>query len=828
MGIKLTFLEAATELSSNYLNFLRRIIGESEFSKEIVKDIVTFFRNREFSEDFINFLYEHNCKIVVELNKEEKSLLNSSVEDIQKVTPIISEVYRNAISNSGIYAILLEALIIKTFPKIFSDISRAKAYGEKIKKIFNDNLSSVDESLKKIFMALHKPPLFLGIDLQKINLSDLYNYMSDYGFDEEIFRTVHQMLIDSFVKREEEHILKLLASMEIIDYSDLKNFPFNEFFKPSVKTLTKLAKMVSSKAAQKEKVLKEKDRDLDRMTQKVRGETSKILESSLQELKNILTKGNMQDVGAIVTSARETILELLGKIKLLMKSVKQYKEKMIELGGTIEENRRLQSITPEELSKYFPNPPEWEIEKLVTEYWKSDKYLSVVEPKVLKQLQRYIQKEYRKNPELLKIYEEEGRNVFQPMPEEIVKNYIGVFKDLLEPIYVIKRLSDLIIVWPPELDPSNPKSYVNAKDMLHLVGIDLIPSGQFYRFAKRGRVVPHINVDIIKKEKELSQIIRKNFSSVVSVLVYDVRGSTFMSHKLNNAEKQRRILTKFHSVVFKAAKKSGGFLLKETGDGGIIWFGANSKELYNDIYKGVFTDTGKFIRSSTALEEEFVLFKHPESGKEAVGSAINIIKSAEEFVKNNYLNYREWFGDVVQKEVFHDGMTYALLPPQFKTLFKLGIGISSGYPGRDMVFTPNAFGDPDLTGLLINEATVFSTGRSPERSVVLMDHPTMINMLLNVERFFISGKIEEKFSEEDVVNKLLQILKMSGEERIYFLDGYRVRRVGVYFVDREKKEQQLILEPVDIEFEINEEGDLVSDNGRIKFLYQVIPDEGKT
>ncbi|MCD6399834.1 hypothetical protein J7L85_03485, partial [candidate division WOR-3 bacterium] len=206
MGIKLTFLEAATELSSNYLNFLRRIIGESEFSKEIVKDIVTFFRNREFSEDFINFLYEHNCKIVVELNKEEKSLLNSSVEDIQKVTPIISEVYRNAISNSGIYAILLEALIIKTFPKIFSDISRAKAYGEKIKKIFNDNLSSVDESLKKIFMALHKPPLFLGIDLQKINLSDLYNYMSDYGFDEEIFRTVHQMLIDSFVKREEEHI----------------------------------------------------------------------------------------------------------------------------------------------------------------------------------------------------------------------------------------------------------------------------------------------------------------------------------------------------------------------------------------------------------------------------------------------------------------------------------------------------------------------------------------------------------------------------------------------------------------------------------------------
>lgn len=104
----------------------------------------------------------------------------------------------------------------------------------------------------------------------------------------------------------------------------------------------------------------------------------------------------------------------------------------------------------------------------------------------------------------------------------------------------------------------------------------------------------------------------------------------------------------------------------------------------------------------------------------------------------------------------------------------------------------------------------------------------MINMLLNVERFFISGKIEEKFSEEDVVNKLLQILKMSGEERIYFLDGYRVRRVGVYFVDREKKEQQLILEPVDIEFEINEEGDLVSDNGRIKFLYQVIPDEGKT
>lgn len=38
-----------------------------------------------------------------------------------------------------------------------------------------------------------------------------------------------------------------------------------------------------------------------------------------------------------------------------------------------------------------------------------------------------------------------------------------------------------------------------------------------------------------------------------------------------------------------------------------------------------------------------------------------------------------------------------LLPPEFKALFRLGIGIASGKPGKDVVFTPNSFGDPDLT-----------------------------------------------------------------------------------------------------------------------------------
>ena len=825
MRVKLAEIESSSELFSRYLISIKRTIGRSEVLEGVRTNLQKFFQNRAFPSDFLEFLNQHEVIIFIDFNEEERYRIGRDITNPEEVSLFLGEVYSNIKNSSPVFLPIFEALIIRIFPTIFSTARESEGFGRRIKKVFDDLSSSIPENERKFLDHLHKGPYLLGINLRSLSLGDLEQFYHRYGFTTDAFKEMHETLMESFRAREEEHLLKLLESSEITDYADLRNFPFKDFLYPSEKALNRFAKMVSSKAASKEKILKQQDRELDMLSRKVREETQKILEKTMKELQNILDINARGDLSKAIEGSQIAIIDLLKRIKFHMRIFKDYLEKMEEMGKRIEENRGLQSMNPEKLMEFLPPHPEWEIEKVVREYWRAEKYFDVIEPKVLKIVQKNLTREAKRDPDIFEPLLDESRKGIYVDPDMAVGNYHLIMRSILEPIYIYKILGDIVYIWPPKVDPRNPKSYVDATDAIHLTGIELLPNGKFYRFSRKGKVAPSVNVSLLERQKEIGGILTRNFASLVTVLVYDVRGSTFMSHKLHDAEKQRSILNKFHYVVFDTARKGGGFLLKETGDGGIIWYGGNSQELFREIYKTFWSEKEYRIRFSTAVEEEFNLLKDPSSGLKAVGSAVRIVNAAEEFVKTNYMHYREWFGELAEKEVLHEGITYALLPPEFKTLFRLGIGIASGRPGKDVVFTPNSFGDPDLTGLLVNEATVFSTGRSPERSVILIDHPTLMNIILNSERFSLTGKYGERLEDEEVIDKLLSILRMRGGEKTYFMEGYRIKRAGIYFMDEEDKSKQLFLEIAEIEFDIKEDGDFVSDRGRIKLIYQVIPEE---
>jgi len=54
----------------------------------------------------------------------------------------------------------------------------------------------------------------------------------------------------------------------------------------------------------------------------------------------------------------------------------------------------------------------------------------------------------------------------------------------------------------------------------------------------------------------------------------------------------------------------------------------------------------------------------------------------------------------------------------------------------------------------------------------LIDHPTLLNIILNSERFSLTGKYGERLENEEVIDKLLSILRMRGGEKTYFMEGY--------------------------------------------------------
>jgi hypothetical protein len=195
-----------------------------------------------------------------------------------------------------------------------------------------------------------------------------------------------------------------------------------------------------------------------------------------------------------------------------------------------------------------------------------------------------------------------------------------------------------------------------------------------------------------------------------------------------------------------------------------------------------------------------------------------MVLRAEEFVRANFVHYREWFADVAERTLELDGITYALLPPEFKSLFRIGVGIASGVPDRDLIFATNSYGDPDLVGPILSDAHLYSRERQPGRSVVICDLPTLINLILNVESY----EYPTKENEFEKYSKALKELRRTTHG--YLLSDLKLSVLpkGVHILGELNKNKAIVDARID-EFAIDEQGNIYEDDKkRIKMLYEIL------
>ncbi|RKX71757.1 hypothetical protein DRP53_00275 [candidate division WOR-3 bacterium] len=390
---------------------------------------------------------------------------------------------------------------------------------------------------------------------------------------------------------------------------------------------------------------------------------------------------------------------------------------------------------------------------------------------------------------ILREYERKGMLGTTLDTDLIMENYLGFIRKVFLPVMIGELLKELVLVWP----------YGDrTKDFGYFAGIHLKPKSECPK-----RLVHFIN----------------SLRKTISVLTYDIRGSTYMGTRLRNAEKEWKIKYKFSQIMSGIARRFGGFLLKDTGDGGVVWFGANSKETYDRSYIESIASKGIKIRQSIFSGREFELHPSADAGLRAVQCGLEMVKAAEEFIKVNFIHYRDWFGEVSKREVKVEGVTYALLPPEFRSLFRIGVGIASGRPGRDIFFSVNSYGDPDVVGPLLAESNLYSMGRDPNRSVVIIDSSTLINLLLNSPSFYYDGVSEgppESIAEE--------VGKQRGVVRDYLFPDYhfRVIKLGVHLLEEADK-----LKALDFGYRgkihVDDEGNFYDqNNSMINLLFEVV------
>lgn len=821
-------LEIATVLGSTFLLSLEEGVGERESYEVSRMTLSTYLELRALDATILDFFREQRNKVMIELNKKERAYLRDMYPRLaeNKVSEsdkkFLESLTKNTLNRGNYYFTILLSFILKDYPReLISGMRNSLRIGKRFSKLIK-RISS-GRKLDNLTEVLLKDPLPVGFPNTSITLEHLKSFLTPYGFTPSLFSSIHEILIGNFTERESNDIIPLFKNTDISNMDDLRNFPFDEFFRPNDKTLLKLAKIASGKASRVKQRLIQEDRELDIKDSKVREETHQLLQKNISQLQSLIDvkKSELQE---ILNETWEHITALEKVLKLHIRHVQRQKHSYGALKAAIDENSALLNISIEDLKTLLPPPPPWGIEKLVRQFWHELPYLTIIDPSSEKEIISLIRKEEKitDEKEIFSPIQHQDKRKFYPDIERVIRNYNRVFEDILEPLFIREIISQMIEIWPPTVNFDNPKSRIIATQKIHLAGLDSLPKGHFYRFSRKGKIEPTVDKEALLEREHLSTTLRKQFSTLVSVLIYDIRGSSFMSHRLRNAEKERAILTKFQSTMLDAARRGSSFILKDTGDGGILWFGANSKKLRRNIYNYLESESGTTLRYSTALPDEFKLSSHPNSAEMAIVTALHLVQTAEEFVKENYMKYRDWFEEVTEKEVFHDGITYALLPPKFKSLFRLGIGIASGQPSKDIVFTPNAFGDPDLTGILVDESALFSSGRSPERSVILVDHYTLINLLLNSDKYFLTSPLTKEDSEETILDRLLTILKWEKSGQEFIFEDFTISAIGLYYTDRKEKDKCIEFNiPDNLCLNFNDKEELMCGSDRIKILYEV-------
>ncbi len=287
--------------------------------------------------------------------------------------------------------------------------------------------------------------------------------------------------------------------------------------------------------------------------------------------------------------------------------------------------------------------------------------------------------------------------------DSICKAYQMTLNEVLLPLLICFVMEELIEYYP------KLSGITSAEEIRYLA--EETVSGNVPTIEKELKTV-------IVKEK-VNPLVIDQYRKLVSVLVYDIRGSTFMGTKLRDAKIESEIRNYFQEAMLAVVAKFGGLPVKDTGDGGIVLFSANNHDLSR--------------RVTTTIE--------PGEVMPAIRCGMQMVHASQNFVQDNIKRYKDWFREVEERNINFEGANYATLPPSYQSIFQIGVGIASGSYPREVYLDQNAYAEYDLTGMLVREANFYSKVKAKSKSTVICDDASVYNMLLNVNKFsFISDR----------------------------------------------------------------------------------------
>jgi class 3 adenylate cyclase len=657
--------------------------------------------------------------------------------------------------------------------------------------------------------------------LSELTLKDIEADVLAYGLSLSLFEKIAGLLQLGIEDQLEERLLRSWKARKIRSKSDLRTANRLPVYSISSDAVQKLRHLVMEKANARRVEITEKLRNLEQEWSEKRESFEETVARISHQTRKVLDRNE-----------RESLKGSVDKLEQIVDCVSVEMSEIEEKRGQLEHELKvvcsLQDLTDRELSSLVLREEKGSLERYFYSYgFLRGKYGNTLErlpERYMDQLPRTIKEELAllrstSSPSYEPLSKLETKHLWKKEYDvaEVLSRWRNLCSDVLEPLVVEKCLEESTRLYPPvirERTLSKP----------HLEEARFV--GEEIYFKNRLYVLEEREIGAERKEERetegLRELIVDNFREVVSVLIYDIRGSTFMGNRLNDAGKESDIRGNFNRHMLKVARSHGAFPVKDTGDGGILFFSANSAQL-----------ASKFSQVEGAEKfGDYRLVASAESARKALECAKDMIQAAFTFVEENLEKYQDWFADVRKESLRYAGTTYAQLPPEYKRIFKVGVGVASGKPGIDMHFGLNAFGSPDITGGLVREANFYSQARSTERSIILCDSTTLLSFLLSADEFEPEGpqpvrthSLEKESSRDLLLDTMMNYANLKRRRRGYEFGrlGMYIERVGSQMLTGGEIESSFSLSHSGVE--ITKTGEFLDERERkVKVLYQVIPD----
>jgi class 3 adenylate cyclase len=636
-------------------------------------------------------------------------------------------------------------------------------------------------------------------------LDEFQEELKKVSFSSEIFLSVHKSILNA---RAEKLLSDLLSDIKQLSFKSvndaIQKIPSIYLNYLSSDSLMKLKKKISTDLRDVRNKLAEELRSIELYSIRMKEQLQELYLETSEGLKAIVENEVQRDVDInTITHKASNLFSRLDRLFLgNIYHLRDYQKRKREIQQFLSQGEKLETAVEKKVTTKRKK-----ISDIYSDYMFFEKFGPLVleeEKTFSKNLLQELEQLYRAKSQdipLLKKFEKKGLLSVQLEYENIKNSYNSFMQNVLVPEYLGQCLLEIITCLPPV---NEPQRVMNDLANLRILSFE---SKNILHVVKEKRKYPKNIVDFFEP-----------YRACATVLIYDIRGSSYMGIKLHNAVKEQKIKYKFAKEMAEIVKKYDGFLLKDTGDGGLVWFSENSGSLYKHLYTESITGRGMKLRHSIFSGAEFKLIPAVDAAKRAILCARDMVLRAEEFIRANFMHYREWFADVAERTLELDGITYALLPPEFKSLFRIGIGIASGTPDKDVVLAANSYGDPDLVGPILSDAHLYSMERQPGRSVITCDLPTLINVIMNIESF--DYPIDETEFEKYI--KLVEDIRQ--KEHSYQFSDHKItiEPKGIHILEELDKKKALVGKH-GTDLLLDENGNLYNEHKKkIKLIYEIL------